>query len=369
MSMNYIRVILFLAIILTIIYTAGYVNYAVLKVYYNTQYWWKYFKYTYIIIAGITPLLLIGARILEQRFDLQRLAGFDTFFGALLGLLLNMFVISCIIGIMLLLLKICSLQIPVFVISGLYIFVIVITMYGIGNAFRIKEVTYTIDTVPSLAGKKVILFSDTHAGSIYSSKTINKVVNLINKENPNFVLFAGDAVDGPKINYEETFKGLALSSSPIFYTPGNHEYINEESEKVIETISNYTTLLRDNSTVFENHIILGIDYKPTYTEEFAINKINEAQKIHGNKPVIVILHDPKYADIFMKNGASLVVSGHTHRGQTFPISLIVKRIYKDKAHGVYTRFNKTGITTSGVGLALVPMRIGTNSEIVILHFK
>jgi hypothetical protein len=367
--MNYIRVILFLAIILTIIYTAGYINYAVLKTYFSAYSWWKYFKYTYVIVASITPLLLIGARILEQRFDLQRLAGFDTFFGAMLGLLLNMFVISCVIGIALLLLKIFSLQIPVFVIGGLYIFVIVITLYGISSAFRIKEVTYTIDTVPSLAGKKIILFSDTHAGSIYSSKTINKVVNKINQEKPDFALFAGDAIDGPKINYEETFKGLALSSSPVFYTPGNHEYINEESEKVIKTIGGYTTLLRDNSTVFEKHIILGIDYKSTYSEDFAINKINEAKNIHGDKPVIVILHDPKYSDLFMKHGASLVVSGHTHRGQVFPINLIVKRIYKDKTHGVYTRFGNTGITTSGVGLALVPMRIGTNSEIVILHFK
>ena len=140
-------------------------------------------------------------------------------------------------------------------------------------------------------------------------------------------------------------------------------------EKVIETIGNYTTLLRDSSTVFDNHIILGIDYKPTYTKDFVTDTIHKAKESYGDKPIIVILHEPKYADLFMEHGASLVMSGHTHRGQTFPISLLVKRIYKDKAYGIYDRYGKTGVTTSGVGLALVPMRIGTNSEIVILNFK
>jgi predicted MPP superfamily phosphohydrolase len=51
-------------------------------------------------------------------------------------------------------------------------------------------------------------------------------------------------------------------------------------------------------------------------------------------PSIAILHDPKNNDVLINEGVSLVVSGHTHCGQFWPFSILVKKIYRDKTYGV-----------------------------------
>lgn len=61
----------------------------------------------------------------------------------------------------------------------------------------------------------------------------------------------------------------------------------------------------------------------------------------------------------------MILSGHTHRGQIFPGSLFTKNIY-DVDYGYYQKNMNYPhvIVTSGVGTWGIPMRIGTDSEVV-----
>jgi len=68
-------------------------------------------------------------------------------------------------------------------------------------------------------------------------------------------------------------------------------------------------------------------------------------------------------------GVSLQLSGHTHRGQFFPFTEIVSRIYGKYAYGL-NRFGDLAVYTScGAGTWGPPMRLGSNPEIVLIRFE
>ena len=87
------------------------------------------------------------------------------------------------------------------------------------------------------------------------------------------------------------------------------------------------------------------------------------------RPVVVMDHQPKRIDEAAVAGADVLLSGHTHQGQMWPISLITHAMYEID-WGMLRRGNMTLVVSSGYGGWGPPLRVGTQSEIVLLklHF-
>jgi predicted MPP superfamily phosphohydrolase len=83
-------------------------------------------------------------------------------------------------------------------------------------------------------------------------------------------------------------------------------------------------------------------------------------------PVIVMEHNP--ARIGEYGGeVDLILAGHSHRGQMFPGSLITRAMFAvDYGHYQKDADSPHVIVTSGVSTWGPPMRVGTNSEIVVI---
>ena len=64
----------------------------------------------------------------------------------------------------------------------------------------------------------------------------------------------------------------------------------------------------------------------------------------------------------------LIVSGHTHDGQIFPGNLLV-RLMAENAYGHKRLYETDTLVSSGVGCYGPPLRIGTNSEIMVINVK
>lgn len=269
-----------------------------------------------------------------------------------------------------------ALGVPIFTqilgksILGIIVFAV---SYGVYNASRPRVTTFTIHSstlAPFWENKKIVLFSDIHLGIMRQEKFMRKVVSLVNQQSPDIVFVAGDIIDGPIFPYEKSLTYLKEIKAPfgIFYTPGNHEGYNSEPEKFFPLVRSLTTTLIDQKTEVNSTQIIGLDYRiesDTETE----NRL-EKTGYNPNMPSIVILHDPKNAEALIRKNVSLILSGHTHGGQFFPINLIVKSIYKNRAHGVTQEKNgSVTITTCGVGTAMTPMRLGTNPEIVVIQIE
>ena len=65
-------------------------------------------------------------------------------------------------------------------------------------------------------------------------------------------------------------------------------------------------------------------------------------------------------------GADVVVSGHTHRGQVFPATLLIK-YFQAYPYGHYRVGDTQLVVTSGYGLWGLPFRLGARSEVAMIE--
>ena len=67
-------------------------------------------------------------------------------------------------------------------------------------------------------------------------------------------------------------------------------------------------------------------------------------------------------------GISFQISGHTHQAQMFPLDIFTSLIYKGYDYGFHKVDKMDVFTSSGVGTWGPPMRVGSDSEIVVFNF-
>ena len=148
---------------------------------------------------------------------------------------------------------------------------------------------------------------------------------------------------------------------------GNHEYIRDR-EIFFEAIrSAGITILRN-----EKIDMGGIDSSAligTIRISGKICAILEEMDIPKTPAEHLLRHVPDNLDIAEHAGISLQLSGHTHRGQFWPLSLFTHYFYHGFDYGFHY-FKKMAVyTSSGVGTWMSPFRFGTKSEIVVVEFE
>jgi predicted MPP superfamily phosphohydrolase len=114
--------------------------------------------------------------------------------------------------------------------------------------------------------------------------------------------------------------------------------------------------------------IVGVDYRTT-TNSDSYTKVLDSLHIDKNIPSILLKHTPMHIDIAEQAGISLQLSGHSHKAQMFPFSLLTRFIFKGFDYGLKRLNNMQVYTSSGVGTWGPPVRVGTKSEIVRIHFS
>lgn len=83
-------------------------------------------------------------------------------------------------------------------------------------------------------------------------------------------------------------------------------------------------------------------------------------------PIILLDHQPVELDEPRREGIDLQLSGHTHAGQFFPISIATSIIYEED--NGYLKDNKFNlIVSSGYGTWGPAVRIGSQSEVVDIN--
>ena len=87
-----------------------------------------------------------------------------------------------------------------------------------------------------------------------------------------------------------------------------------------------------------------------------------------SKPILLLDHQPHHLEQAQQAGIDFQLSGHTHRGQVFPINLIVDRMY-ERSHGYHRRGHTQYYVSSGIGIWGGKYRIGTQSEYVVIQLS
>lgn len=234
----------------------------------------------------------------------------------------------------------------------------------------IKEINLHIDKPLDKPAKqlKIVAFSDTHLGDGTGKKQLQKYVRLVNEQQPDLILIGGDLVDNDLTPlYEQRMhEELSQLNAPmgVYMIPGNHDYFGGGIQLVCKFLQQtHIILLQDSLVTFPNGLqLLGRDDRRVKRKSLADWKTN----IRPDKPVILLDHQPYDLDQTVKAGIDLQFSGHTHRGQVWPLSLIADSMF-ELSYGMRQTGPTSIYVSSGLSLWGPAFRIGTDSEIVVFN--
>ena len=252
-------------------------------------------------------------------------------------------------------------------------------VYGFFNARHIDHVSYDIplQSKQNISDLKIVMISDLHLGAIGSESRLEKIVDEIYNLQPDVICIAGDffdtdysAIRDPEVALEILLK--LQSTYGAYACLGNHDG-GETYEQMVTFLERANiSLLNDAYTIIDDRLVLvgRLDGSPIGGYgEIERKELSEFFIVEDpGLPVIVMDHNPANIGEYT-NEADLILCGHTHKGQIFPANLITKLMYTVD-YGYY-RENADSphvIVTSGVGTWGMPMRVGTNCEIVTIRF-
>ena len=255
----------------------------------------------------------------------------------------------------------------------LSLIVLVLMTYGNVNYHNKKRVELTIKTDKNIKlekSLKIVAISDLHLGYGNKTKEFQKWVKLINQEEPDIVLIAGDAIDNSvkplyDRNFTDIFKDIKTKYG-IYLAPGNHEYISNIDESIDFLTKADVVVLKDAAVLVDNSCyILGRDDRSNQTRKTIAELTDTLDK---SRPIILIDHQPYHFDEVEENNIDLYIAGHSHDGQTFPITLITNALY-EVSYGYKKKGNTHFYVTSGIGIWGGKFRIGSRSEYVVINFS
>lgn len=256
--------------------------------------------------------------------------------------------------------------------QALFLLALGLSIYGLIHAQNIKKVHLKIN-LPNLPDawmdRKAVFMSDLHLGQVRERPFLEKIVSLIQKENPDVVFISGDVFDGVKVDAKDIvspFKNLRPPHG-IFFVMGNHEEFRDNTDYREALIVAGVTILENEIKMIDGIQIVGVDYKSA-EKRSNFDDVLGSFSINKNIPSILLKHVPSDLDVAEKRGVSLGLFGHTHRAQVFPFSIITHFVYKGFDYGFKKLGNMQVYTSSGVGTWGPPIRVGSNSEIVIFNF-
>ena len=209
----------------------------------------------------------------------------------------------------------------------------------------------------------VVMLSDMHLGYHNQNAELQRWVNLINAENPDLILIAGDIIDmSMRPLLEQNMAAtLATLKAPVYACLGNHEYYSGDARAQQFFRDAHVTLLRDSCAVAGDLCIIGRDDRTNLQRKSVAELVRTAD---ASKYTILLDHQPYHLERTEQAGIDFQLSGHTHRGQVWPVSWITDALY-ECSWGSHQRGRTRYYVSSGLGIWGGRYRIGTQSEYVV----
>jgi len=236
---------------------------------------------------------------------------------------------------------------------------------------RVVRVTVKLPNLPAVwRGRTAALVSDLHLGHVRNSGFLRRIVRKLSQLHPDVLFIPGDLYDGTAVDLARLAKPWAEFSAPLgaYFVTGNHEQFTSPSKYLDGVRQSGIRVLENEKIVLDGLQIVGVHYHDS-TNVDRFRSILRQVALDRDVASILLVHNPNRLPVAAEAGISLQLSGHTHRGQFFPFTAIVSRLYGKYAYGL-NRFGDLAVYTScGAGTWGPPMRLGSNPEIVLIQFE
>ncbi|MWP46066.1 metallophosphoesterase [Gilliamella sp. Pas-s27] len=335
-----------------------------------------YYKTIYWVVVVTAGLSLVLSRVFDGTFNKLSLV-FNSIFAVVLCSIFTLLIFDAIYLFSKRKLK------PNLWLKIVYISAVLSLFYwGHKMAISPKNVYYQvkIDKLAHVEQLRIVQLSDIHINELTSTEFIQQMIDKVNQLNADFIVITGDTLDkrlAPFIEHGFDKQLQQLKSKYGTYVIfGNHEYLNtrkqnNREEDIIHAFKQANMKVLKDDIVYLDDVgitLIGRDDFSSVLYDVKRATLDELMMFaNTSAPIILLDHQPKDLTEPEKLGVDLMISGHTHAGQIFPINFIEKLIYKN-AYGLYQNEEQhfTSIVSSGYGFWGPPIRLMTRSEIVVI---
>lgn len=221
-------------------------------------------------------------------------------------------------------------------------------------AHHVWETDYQIQTDKEVGSLRVAVFADSHVGTTFHGEGFAEHMKTIEEQHPDVVLIVGDFVDDDTTKEDMIACCKALgeldTTYGVYYVFGNHDkgYYPPEyrgydgNDLIVELEKNQVHVLQDEVELIADKFSIVLDHQPQdYAAQQNVN-------------------------------VDLVLSGHTHGGQLFPLMTIenlTKMTPDDRVYGYEQRENTNFIVTSGISDWAIKFKTGCKSEYLMIDIE
>jgi uncharacterized protein len=249
------------------------------------------------------------------------------------------------------------------------------------------EISYRTITLPRLpdpfAGLKIVQISDFHFHEFTEAAFLEAVVRRVNEANPDLVVLTGDFVSSKplpghfavRMSYH-CAELLSRIECPLRYAIlGNHDVLVSAHAVTDALLTHGIPVLADSSVPLEREgrrlwlagIKDALEGRPNLATALPAGRNPEQE------PLILLAHEPDFADHAIGRQIDLVLSGHTHGGQIrlpFLPPLLLPQMGTKYVEGLYRlRDGMQLYVNRGIGAVNLPFRFRCPPEISVLTLQ
>lgn len=254
----------------------------------------------------------------------------------------------------------------------------VLAVVGVRTAVAepsVSEMEIPLARLPrELDGYTIVQISDVHLGRTIGRAFAERTVRIANALGADLISITGDLVDGSIDQLRDVVApfGELSARHGVWLVTGNHEYyvgvdfwIQELSRMGIRVLRNERVAIGEGRKGFD---LAGVDDWGANIKGHGHDLRSALAGRDDSRPLVLLAHQPKTIVEASQMGVDLQISGHTHGGQIWPGSWLV-RLQQPYIAGLHLRGDTYLYVNRGTGYWGPPMRVGPKPEIARLVLR
>lgn len=223
---------------------------------------------------------------------------------------------------------------------------------------------------------RLALVADLHLGLFVRTWQLERLVDVLNAQEVDAVVVAGDWTYDPPLDLTATLAPLARVRHPVWAVLGNHDTQSPGPPLTIALRAalqqHGVQLLDEQKLHFKGWDIMGLG--DLWGENPRVQIGRWLPREPTAAPRLVLAHQPDTAALLPADAATLIVSGHTHGGQ-IQLPWITQQwvLPSISAYGWYAGAYHTLagrlFVTTGIGTIGLPARLGVVPRVDILQLE
>lgn len=258
------------------------------------------------------------------------------------------------------------------------------TIYHETSALTVERIMLRLKRLrPGLDGLRVAQLSDFHYDRFLDPHLIRSAVQLTNELHPDLVVLTGDFVtkggfgafdpESAK-NAEPCAELLARLRAPMgkFAVLGNHDFHTQPDIVSAALEANGIAVLRNQSRVLERQgarlWIAGVDDVLAGADDLPRALV----QVPSSEPVLLLVHEPDYADGVPAQRVDVQLSGHSHGGQiVLPVvgPPYLPPLARKYPRGLHRLGSLLLYTNRGLGTIILPARFNAPPEVSLFTLR